>query len=119
MYFVGCASIYILMFISYTRFRTVSDPLNYKANSTIQTMIAILVSLFFGIFWATAPILGWSHYSLEGAMISCSVEWHEKTASVFSYNIAITTFVYFLPLVVFIFNSARIFYMVCCYILGQ
>ena len=106
----------MLMFISYTRFRTVSDPLNYKPKSKIQTLIAILVSLFMGIFWSAAPIFGWSHYSLEGALISCSVEWHKRTASVLSYNIVITVFVYILPLIVFTFTSIRIFVMVCLFL---
>ena len=31
-----------------------------------------------GIFWAIIPLFGWSEYSLEGALISCSVEWNKK-----------------------------------------
>ena len=112
MYLVGCSSIYILMFISYTRYRTVSDPLNYKAHSKVQTAIACVVSISIGIFWSSAPVIGWSHYSLEGALISCSIEWHERTASVMSYNILIALFVYLLPLGIFCFTSARVYYLV-------
>ena len=112
MYLVGCSSIYILMFISYTRYRTVSDPLNYKAHSQSETIIAAFVSMSIGFFWSMAPIVGWSHYSLEGALISCSIEWHERTASVISYNIMISIFVYLLPLAIFTFTSAKVYYMV-------
>ena len=100
------------MFISYTRYIKIKNPLNCKANLKVQTFVAILISTFMGIFWSVTPTLGWSYYSLEGALISCSVEWHERTVSVLSYKIVITIFVYLVPLIVFIFTSMKIFYIV-------
>jgi hypothetical protein len=47
-----------------------------------------------------APMFGWSHYSLEGALTSCSVEWFEKSFNVISYNISMFIFVYFIPLLI-------------------
>jgi hypothetical protein len=62
-----------------------------------------------GLFWSVAPLFGWSEYSLEGAMISCSVEWNKKTASVMSYNITIAIFVFLVPMLVFIITNIQTF----------
>lgn len=73
---------------------------------------AIAACLFIGIFWASMPLLGWSHYSLEGAYTSCSVEWRERSLSVTSYNITIFGFVYLVPVIVIVFTNARLLTMV-------
>ena len=100
------------MFIGYSRYKLVSNPLSGNTNSERNSIISIGLSLACGAFWSIAPLLGWSHYSLEGVLISCSVEWSERTPSVLSYNIVITILVYIVPLCVFIFTSAKIFYIV-------
>jgi c-opsin len=73
---------------------------------------SILISILIGIFWAIVPLFGWSEYSLEGAMISCSVEWNKRTASIMSYNISIALFVFILPLVIIIIINGKIVYIV-------
>ena len=78
-----------------------------QKNSNSDEILAILISLLIGLFWAMAPFFGWSEYSLEGAMISCSVEWNKLTPSVMSYNIVIILFVYFIPISVLIFTSSK------------
>ena len=59
------------------------------------------------LFWAFMPFLGWSHYSIEGARISCSVQWREKSLNVISYNICIFIFVYIVPFGVIIFTNYK------------
>jgi hypothetical protein len=54
------------------------------------------------------PLFGWSEYSLEGAMISCSIEWNKRTPSVISYNVFIAIFVFLFSLLMFIFTNGRI-----------
>jgi hypothetical protein len=54
------------------------------------------------------PLIGWSEYSLEGAMISCSIEWNKQTPSVLSYNISISIFVYFIPLFILVYTNLKI-----------
>ena len=56
-----------------------------------------------------ATLVGWTHYSLEPAHTSCSVEWSSRslsaTTSYTSYDMAIFVFVFFIPLaVIAIFN---------------
>ena len=62
-----------------------------------------------GLVWSLAPLLGWSEYSLEGALISCSVEWNKRTVSVMSYNITIAVFVFVVPMLVFIITNIQTF----------
>ena len=69
---------------------------------------AIVLAFLIGLFWSTMPLLGWSEYSLEGAMISCSIEWNKQTPSVLSYNISISIFVYFIPLFLLIYTNLKI-----------
>ena len=54
------------------------------------------------------PFFGWSEYTLEGLMISCSVEWNKKTLTVISYNICILIFVYLIPLLSFVFTYSKV-----------
>jgi hypothetical protein len=110
-----------------------SEGISYKI-----TIITILISILSGFFWyhfnyfnisikkiiffklirAVVPFFGWSEYSLEGAMISCSVEWNKRTPSVLSYNISIAIFVYFLPLVLFFFTNTKILFLVSIVLIG-
>ena len=64
---------------------------------------AVIAAFLLGLFWASMPLLGWSEYSLEGAMISCSIEWNKKTVSVMTYNMCMAIFVYLIPLFLLVF----------------
>ena len=50
-------------------------------------------------------MFGWSYYSLEGALTTCSVEWEDRSFNVVSYNVAMFAGVYFVPLQVMIFST--------------
>lgn len=69
---------------------------------------AVAGSIFIGLFWASMPLAGWSHYSLEGALTSCSVEWKERSLNVISYNITIFAIVYFVPVAIILFTSVKL-----------
>jgi uncharacterized membrane protein len=73
---------------------------------TFKTTIVILViSSIFSLFWSIVPMFGWSHYSLEGTLTSCSVEWFERSLNVISYNISMFIFVFFIPLILIILSN--------------
>ena len=131
MYFVACTSIYILGFISCTRwvhainnslkiknneilfrYRAINEPLKVRKNWKIEVLIASVVSIVMGLFWSVAPLFGWSEYSLEGAMISCSVEWNKRTPLIMSYNISIAIFVFLFPLISIILTNGKLVYTV-------
>ena len=63
-----------------------------------MNIIGIVISIAISLFWCIAPMLGWSYYSLEGALTTCSVEWEDRSFNVVSYNIAMFALVYFIPL---------------------
>ena len=56
---------------------TVNKPISNQTYRYIFSIVAVIVSCVLGFFWAIVPLFGWSEYSLEGAMISCSVEWNK------------------------------------------
>lgn len=112
-YFIGCSSIYILVFISIIRYLKIKNPINNDNGPKYGlAIIGIAGSCLNGLFWALMPLFGWSEYAPEGAMISCCIEWNKRTLSVMSYNISITIFVYLIPLALLIFTNAHILYIV-------
>jgi hypothetical protein len=58
------------------------------------------------------PLLGWSYYSLEESLTTCSVEWRDKALDVVSYNVAIFIFVFFIPLILIIVTNAKLVFVV-------
>ncbi len=71
-----------------------------NSNSLMKTKVLILISFILSLIWPSAPLFGWSYYSLEGGLTSCSVEWSDKTPSVVSYNITILITVFFIPIII-------------------
>ncbi|CAF0886581.1 unnamed protein product [Brachionus calyciflorus] len=112
MYSIGCISIFLLTAISFERFYIIYKPMSIKSINQKLSLIIISACVFFGVLWALFPVFGWSHYSLEGAMTSCSVEWNERSFNVVSYNIAIFAFVYFLPLIAIAYSNLRLIFMI-------
>jgi hypothetical protein len=112
MYFIGCASIYLMAAISIERYYIILEPLNVRTISVQTNLIVISLCILNGLFWAVMPLLGWSRYALEGAYTSCSVEWKERSRNVMSYNIAMFGFVYLIPVCVILFTNIRLIVMV-------
>lgn len=112
MYFIGCSSIYMMVAISIERFYIIYKPLSIR-NSNVKTNLLIVAGcLCMGLLWPSFPLVGWSHYSLEGAYTSCSVEWKDRSYNVRSYNLTIFGIVYAIPLVLIIFTNTKLIMMV-------
>lgn len=107
MYFVGCSSVYIMAAISVERFYTIYDPSSMKRITFKKSMLSVQICLLFGVFWPFMPVIGWSHYSLESGLVSCSVTWDEQSVNVMSYNASIFIFVYCIPILVIIITNAK------------
>ena len=90
------------------RYKTINKDFERKINNYKKSIFLIIISIFIGLFWALGPLFGWSEYSLEGAMITCSVEWNKRTTPIMSYNISILIFVFFLPISVLIYTNLMI-----------
>jgi len=55
-----------------------------------------------------APFFGWSYYSLEGALTSCSVEWSVRSFNVISYNMFIFVVTFLIPVFVIVFSNVGV-----------
>jgi r-opsin len=108
MYFVACAQIYLMAAISFERYIIISNPYVVKCMSYKMSWLIICICCLLGVVWAGAPLIGWSYYSLEGALISCSVEWKERTANIISYNVTIFLFSFVIPLFIIAFTNIKI-----------
>nr|QVK45896.1 G protein-coupled receptor [Proales similis] len=108
MYFVGCSQIYLMAAISFERFIIVYKPLSFKSIDFKVSCMWIAICLGAGALWALFPLVGWSYYSLEGALTSCSVEWAERSVNVISYNMTIFLFVFIVPLVLIVFTNVKL-----------
>jgi c-opsin len=112
MYLIGVTSIYILSAASLARFYAVYNPLNVTIFSLKKCLSMIGGCFISGLFWSSMPLLGWSHYSLEGAGTICSVAWNERSWTVTSYNASICVFVFLIPLLCIIWTNTKLFIMV-------
>lgn len=108
MYFIGCSSIYLLTAISFERWYVIVEPFKQRHFTIKTTLVIILSCCLFSLIWCVAPLLGWSHYSLELSLVTCSVEWHDKSWNVVSYNIFIFGFVYLIPLIILIYTNIKL-----------
>lgn len=100
MYFVGCSSMYLLASVSVEQFYTIRNSL-INGRITNQIMLKISVAcICLSLFWALLPVFGFSKYTLEKSLTSCSVVWNDPTLSVLVYNIVILVAVYMIPLCV-------------------
>jgi hypothetical protein len=53
-------------------------PFTIKQITYSNSLIVIGVCILFGLFWASMPLYGWSHYSLEAGLTTCAVEWADQ-----------------------------------------
>ena len=73
-----------------------------------QCLISIIICFLFGFICAAPPLFGWSYFSMEGALTSCSVEWAERSTNVISYNIFIFIVSFFGPLVIISYTNIKL-----------
>ena len=66
--------------------------------------LCILLSLL----WSALPFFGWSYYSLEGGLTSCSVEWASQEWNVYSYNVTIFVFAFLIPLIFIVYCNIKL-----------
>jgi hypothetical protein len=111
-YFVGCMQVYLMTAISYVRYYILKKQKNEKSISNIVLINSVIISLVLSLFWSAVPIFGWSYYSLEDGIVSCSVEYNEKSLNVISYNIGMFIFVFILPFGITIYTNIKSIFIV-------
>jgi hypothetical protein len=80
--------------------------------------VKIVICISCGLFCAIAPLCGWSYYSLEGALTSCSVEWNDRSFSVVSYNVFIFCVSFLVPVIVIVYCNLSIVFAVMDFFLN-
>jgi len=114
MYAIGCMHIYLTTAMSVERCLVLKNPSLMKKITMKYYLIIISLCMTLSLAWATFPLFGWSYYTLEGALTSCSVEWADRSWNVMSYNITIWVFGYIIPLSVIIYCNVWTLKIVSC-----
>lgn len=103
MFFTGCNSISVLTAIAIDRYVVISKPL-YAAKITKQVaLLSLMACGAHALTWTVPPLVGWNRYVLEGAGLSCSVDFESRETSDRVYQIAIFTSCFFLPCTIILF----------------
>ena len=104
--------IYLMTAVSLMRYHILKNArVNNKITKNLIVFI-VTICIIKSAFWSSAPLFGWSYYSLEESLVTCSVEWKERSLNVISYNISMFIFVFFIPFLLIIFANIRSFQIV-------
>lgn len=100
-------------FLNYlNRYHILKNPFGVSKVKLQTTYLSILICVLLALLWSVLPLFGWSYYSLEGALTSCSVEWKDRSINVISYNVTVFLFVYFIPLLAIIRINFKLIFMI-------
>ena len=83
-------------------------PLSVKTIDFKLAYMYIFLFILIGLGCSMAPFFGWSFYSLEGALTSCSVEWSIRSLNVISYNMFIFFITFLIPVFVIVFSNVGV-----------
>ncbi|KAM7398214.1 hypothetical protein PAMA_006219 [Pampus argenteus] len=73
-----------------------------------RARLAVAASWLYSLVWTLPPLLGWSSYGPEGPGTTCSVQWHQRSATARSYISCLFIFCLLLPLLLMFFCYGRI-----------
>jgi hypothetical protein len=118
MFWIGCSSIYLMVAISFQRFYIIYRPFHINYVSFKTNIIIVIVCLVMGLIWALFPVFGWSYYTLEGSYTSCGVEWRKQSFNLNSFKIATFSGVFLIPLILIVFTSVKLVFMVNVFFFG-
>lgn len=106
--FPGLVSLCTLTLLSYERYNVVCRPRNALKLSMRRSIHGLLIVWTFCLFWAVAPLFGWSGYGPEGVQTSCSLAWEERSWSNYSYLVLYTLLCFIVPVAVIIYCYAKV-----------
>lgn len=101
-------SLLTLTLLAYERYNVVCKPRAVVKLSMRRSIIGLLLVWTFCLFWAVAPLFGWSSYGPEGVQTSCSLAWEERSWSNYSYLILYTLFCFIFPITVIIYCYSKV-----------
>lgn len=104
----GLVSLCTLTLLAYERYNVVCKPQAGFKLSMRRSLAGLLFVWVFCLFWAVAPLFGWSSYGPEGIQTSCSLGWEERSWSNYSYLILYTLLCFIFPVSVIIYCYSKI-----------
>ena len=109
MTFLGLNSIALLVAISLDRFIVMAKPLLTPYITPRRALVTIVCCALYALFWAVAPLLGWSAYDLETPYTSCSIRWQSREPKDVSYCVCLFIFCFFIPLIIIGYSYFNIY----------
>ncbi|XP_007541884.1 parapinopsin-like isoform X1 [Poecilia formosa] len=101
--YFGLVSLCTLTLLAFERYNVVCRPKAAFRLSMRRSLQGLLFFWVFCLFWAVAPLLGWSSYGPEGVQTSCSLAWEERSWSNYSYLILYTLLCFIAPVAIIIY----------------
>ena len=101
-------AIALLTCMGYERLRIVKRKLPTDSKLTAHDIFRVGGCWIYGLFWAAAPLLGWSRYSPKGIGMVCTVDWHDRSISGLSYTASLFIAAFFAPVLVTCFSYISI-----------
>uniref|UniRef100_A0A3Q4M333 Parietopsin n=1 Tax=Neolamprologus brichardi TaxID=32507 RepID=A0A3Q4M333_NEOBR len=101
--YFGLVSLCTLTLLAYERYNVVCKPKAGLKLSMRRSIFGLLLVWIFCLFWAVAPLFGWSSYGPEGVQTSCSLAWEERSWSNYSYLIFYTLLCFIIPVAIIIY----------------
>ncbi|CAL8320209.1 unnamed protein product [Gadus morhua 'NCC'] len=106
--YFGLVSLCTLALLAYERYNVVCRPQAGFKLTMRRSRLGLLFVWGFCLFWAVAPLLGWSSYGPEGVQTSCSLGWEERSWSNYSYLILYTLLCFIGPVTVIIYCYTKV-----------
>ncbi len=107
-FFLGLVSLCTLTLLAYERYNMACKPMAGFKLSVRRSCQGLLFIWLYCLFWAVAPLLGWSSYGPEGVQTSCSLAWEERSWSNYSYLIFYTLLCFILPTAVIVYCYSNV-----------
>jgi hypothetical protein len=108
-YFVGLASMFVLVAMALSRYVAITRPFLAAKMSARHSVFVVVLCDVLALCFAVPPLFGWGSYGLEAHGTSCGLEWRDTTVSFLSYLITITVVCLAFPLVAMIYCYTMIY----------
>ncbi|XP_066505492.1 teleost multiple tissue opsin 3a [Hoplias malabaricus] len=104
----GIVSLVSLSVLSYERYVAILQASKPDRSDFRRAWHCVAGAWLYSLAWTLPPFLGWSSYGPEGSGTTCSVQWHQQSASSISYVVCLFIFCLLLPLLLMVYCYGKI-----------
>ncbi|XP_077287744.1 vertebrate ancient opsin-like [Arctopsyche grandis] len=105
---LGITSITTLTVLSFERCVIVSRHLTSHRLTMKSASCTVLLIWCFSLSVTTPPLFGWGSYIMEGANISCSINWEEQTMNALTYILFLFAMGLVIPIIIITYSYMNI-----------